>query len=146
MTTWYTDYIAIWDALVNLVKALNKTDGARVFNEENVFYGEKYPPENYPSCYVCPMPITLTPATFRTFENSYVFDLAVVTINNVTKTGYFELFELVGMITDALVADPTLSGTTCHMEPLQIIPNWRNMGEGVESFWAAIRVKLTRIR
>jgi len=144
--TWYDDYVAIWDALVALVRELTNADSTHVFAEENVFYGEKYPPDNYPSCYVCSMPISVVPVTFLQSSHTYTFEFGVVTTNPETKQGYLDAFELIGKIYDALVADRHLGGKVCDLEPTLIIPNWRGLGSGVEGFWVGLQVKLTKIR
>lgn len=144
--TWYSEYVALWDVLCNLVKDLVDADGNHIFESKNVFYGEKYPPDEYPSCFVCPLPITITPLTFLQSTNSYYFEFGVVTTNSDTKQGYLTSFELIGKIYDALVTDRSQGGKVCGTEPEQILPNWRNLGSGVEGFWTGLRVKFTRIR
>ena len=146
MTTWYADYVAVWDNLVTLIKELKNTDLTHVFESTNVFYGEKYPPDNYPSCYVCPLPIPITPLTFLSTTNYYYFDFVIVTADSDPKQGYLTAFGLIGKIYDALVADRGLGSTVCTLEPEQVIPNWKGLGSGVEGFWVGLRVKLTKIR
>jgi len=145
MTTWYADYVAVWDALVTLADGLKDTDGNKVFNS-HVFYGEKYPPDNYPSCYVCPLPINVKPLTFLSDINDFVFDFGIVVNDPDPKQGYMTLLELVGKIYDALIADRTLSSTACGLEAQQIIPNWRGLGEGVEGHWIGLRIIVHKIR
>lgn len=146
MTTWYADYVAVWDNLVTLVKGLTNTDSSHVFDEANVFYGEKYPPDNYPSCYVCPLPIEIKPLTFLQSSNYYYFDFVVVYSSSDPKQGYLDAFELIGKIYDALVADRGLGGKVCNLEPTLITPNWKSLGSGVEGFYIGMRVRFEKIR
>jgi len=146
MTTWYEDYVAVWDALVNLVKELKNPDLSHIFEEANVFYGERYPPDNYPSCYVCPLPIPIEPLTFLSSTNYYYFDFVIVDSNSDPKQGYLTAFGLIGKIYDALVVDHTLGGKVCNLEPQQVIPDWKGKDVGIEGFWIGLRVKFTKIR
>lgn len=137
--TWYSWYVDVWDKLVTLVKTISDFG-------ENVYYGEKFPLDKYPSCYVCPLPISVTPASMMLSSNDAQFEFGVVVHNPDVKEGNLQAFNYVGQIYDLLVADRSLSGTVCNLEILQVIPNWRALGKGVEDHWVGLRVKLTKIR
>lgn len=140
MTTWYQTYVDIWDALVTLVEGLKDVDGNKLFI--GVYYGEKYSPDNYPICYVCPMPIPMEQLTFRTTMNHGIFEFGVLVQNSNPKLGYLKAFELVGKISDALTADRTLGGKACGLECQQAIPNWRGMGSGMEDHCVGLRADI----
>lgn len=129
LADWYKD---IWDYIVNKIGGLTDFDAA------NVFYGEKFPVENFPSAYVSPVPIVSEPATFReTFWNPS-FEILVVQENPDTKLGLINVLQLCWKIVEAFEGDRQLGGLVQNLELPQIIPYPRGMGRGTEQHWASV--------
>jgi len=135
--SWYDWFRSVWDALVN--KILTVTEFSN-----NVFYGEKFPIVAFPSAYVCPENILITPATFRESFHNPTFGVGIVVQNVDAKAGYLKGYELAGKVHDVLIADRTLGNLVQNLEVLSIEPNWRNLGRGPETFWFGVIVRLVR--
>jgi hypothetical protein len=137
--TWPTWYLSLWDALVETIKTVSDV------NKERVFYGERFPPDDYPSIYVCPLPIDLAPASTAETLNAVRFDIGVVVKSADAKEGAKDALTLVGNIQDKLIADRTLGGKCSCLEVIQIAPNWRRLNRGMETFWSGLIIEITEV-
>ena len=138
--SWPAWFLDIWDALVETIKT---ADGV---NKDRVFYGEKFPPDDYPSVFVCPLPIDLSPASTKETLNVVRFDIGVVSKEVDMKEGAKASLTLVGNIQDKLIEDRTLGGKCSCLEVIQITPDWRRMNRGIESFWSGLVIEITEVR
>lgn len=136
--SWQTWYLSVWDALIAVIKTAVGVD--------RVFYGEKFPPDDYPSVYVCPIPIDMAPASTAETLNLVRFDIGVVVKSEDTKQGAKDALTLVGNIHDKLIADRTLGNKCACLEVIQINPNWRRQNRGMETFWAGLIIELQEVK
>jgi len=140
--TWYERHINIWQRLVDIAKSVT-LNSLPIFDPNYVFWGEKFAVDHFPSCFVCPLPITITNATYNHKFNICDFEYGVVVRNSDVKQGYLDALSIIGKLYDAVVADPQLGKTVCKAEPIKAYPNWRNMGTGMEAFWGGLLVRVT---
>jgi len=137
--TWPDWYLSVWDALIEAVKTVSGVD------KDRVYYGEKFPPDDYPTVYVCPLPIDVSPASTAETLHTCRFDIGVVVKSDDVKTGAKDALTLVGNIQDKLVSDRTLGGKVSCLEIIQISPNWRRMNRGMETFWSGLIVEISEV-
>lgn len=129
---------------MEVIKGLTNSDGSHPL--PHVYQGEKNPVDFYPSCFVIALPIDIKPISFLLSQNYYRFDIVIVNTQSDTAKGYLDTFKLIGDIYDVLVGDRTLGGTTCNLEPEQVIPSWKSGNTGIEGFYLALRVRFERSR
>jgi len=137
--SWPEWYMQVWDALVTQIQTVEGVD------KERVFYGEKFPPDNYPSVYVCPLPINMVPASTKETLNTVNFDIGVVVHSDDAKQGAKDALTLVGKIQDKVISDRTLGNLCANLEVIQIVPDWRRRNRGVETFWSGLVIQLIEI-
>ena len=143
---WYTWYMKCWEAIYEKIAALAE------FADADIIYGYKSTIETYPTVYVCPGNIDITPASLNMYDNKAVIDIGVATQQSGDpKEGYQAVLQLVGVIYDAVVDDKKLNyggeNLVDQLEPSRIEPNWRGLGvRGEEDFWCGFTVTLTRYR
>jgi len=137
LSTWW---MSIWDELVNKVTSLEE------FSTDTVFYGEKFPPTQFPSAYVCPSSAESEPATFHeTFWNP-TFEILIVTENSDVKAGFQEAWSLAWKIIETLQQDRQLNGLLHNLECPRIASYPRGLGRGMEQHWVSITVLCLRKR
>jgi len=135
--SWGDWYESVWTALVNKVKSLDD------FDDENTFFGEKFPPEKYPSAYICPGEVPGQPKTMHESEYHPQFEIGIVVKKANAKTGFIDAFKYAGKIVGAIDADRTLGGAVHNVEVINIIPYWRGLGRGPEDHWVGVIVSCT---
>jgi len=144
MSSWPDWYLSVWDALIEAIKTVEGVD------KNFVFYGEKFPPNNYPSVFVCPVPIDMVPASTAETLNAVTFDIGVVThvteVQDDIKASAKAALTLIGKIHDKLISDRRLGGKCADLEVSRIDPNWRRKNTGMETFWAGCIVTLIEVR
>jgi len=138
--SWSDWYLSVWDALVEKVKTVAGVD------KERVFYGEKFPPDDFPSIYVCPLPVALEAASTKETLNIVGFDIGLVVKAVDAKEGAKNALALVGKIHDKLIEDRSLGGLCADLEVIQITPNWRRMNRGMETFWSGLLISLLEVK
>jgi len=140
MSSWGEWYESVWDALVKKVLSIED------FKEETVFYGEKFPPNQYPSAYVCPSQAQGAPVTFRETDWLPTFEIGVVVRDPDVKKGILTAIKLIGKIIDVINADRQLENTVQNTECVAMVPYWRGLGRGTESHWIGLIVRCERKR
>jgi hypothetical protein len=130
-------WIEVWQKLID------KCTATALFKETDIYWGENFFVQSYPSCFVCPLPLNDVPADFNHDFTTLDFDIGVVVRNANPKQGYIDMMKHVCTIRDALFADRQLDKTVDKLEIPKVYPNWRAMNTGKEAFWGGLLVKVT---
>ena len=71
MSTWYDWYTKCWEAIYEKIAALSE------FADADIIYGYKGTIEKYPTVYVCPGDINITPASLNMYDNVATIDIVL---------------------------------------------------------------------
>jgi len=116
--------------------------------KEQVFQGDKYPPDKYPCAFVCPGRIDSRPATMHESRWSYTFEIGIGVHGEDDKKTTEEAYRLANLIVKGIFADRklTVSGSALvqNLEIPTIIPNWRRRNRGLETRWIGVLVVCQR--
>ena len=130
---------AIWNRFVEIIQGMPEfTD-----KSEQVYHGEKFPPNKFPSAYVVPTLISGGPGTPVKEDWILTYEIGIVVKNADMKAGVLAAMKLILQLKTLLIADRNLTVDSTqlvlNLEVPSITPNWRDMSS-YENHWVGLVV------
>ena len=130
-------WLEVWDAIVTETKKVSELT-------DTTFYGEKEPPLESPSAYVCPGVMPAEAATFTEFFYHPTFEIGIMVKDSDLKAGLRTAMTLAGKVADELLDDRKLGGKVDALT-VAFQPHWRGKVE-FERHWVGVLVTCTKKR
>lgn len=130
---WWED---VYEQIVTQLIAMDD------FDNESVFFGERWPPEKFPSAYVVPTEILGGGGTVQKEDYDARFEIVIVINEPDMKKGIVDSHKLAMKVKAMFIADRSLSELLDNLEA-SVHRHWRGTS-GYEDHWVHVLLSCKR--